>query len=164
MRDRCLIQLFYLTSSVLQLQPFQIYDPVKYTTYWKHYYRVIDKAMAKLDPQIAPKNVYATLLAVYQDLSDDLLYDQIFTISMDMYAITRMFIQFEPSKLTRGPKGCQSSQSRDLIFYGGGYHTGIYHEFINRYFKQKPSIMINHGNDGQQCLILPQPFDFFASQ
>jgi hypothetical protein len=78
-------------------------------------------------------------------------------IPMDLYTLSRIFIQFDPTKMKRGPELCkQTNELNTVIIYGGADHIEIYNMFLQLYFELEPSISIE--NNKAQCIEFASPF------
>jgi hypothetical protein len=80
---------------------------------------------------------------------------------MDIYTLSRMFMVFDSSKMSRGPINCRTYQKmKNIIFYGGKFHAYNYVKFINKYFNIEPKLHIDTGKS--QCIIF-NDFDFWEN-
>jgi hypothetical protein len=135
-------------------------DAVKVRKLEKKYFKSIDKAFNKMT--LDKVKFLDILLGVYMENYD--LYTALLNIPMDLYVLTRLFIKFDSSKMSRGPKGCRDSKDEtinNVIIYGGSNHTNLYKQFLVRYFNKTRWMDIN-GVDNSQCLRMNN-FDFFTS-
>ena len=100
-------------------------------------------------------------LKMYQSIAFTL-----FIIPMDLYCLMRIFIQYDSTKMSRGPSGCQAltyTKNKNIIVYAGLSHIDLYRRFIEKYFEIQPTINILDFKSGHQFIVLDPPFDFFAN-
>lgn len=149
----------------IDLDPFT-YDHKRDFLYMKNLHNKINKEVEKMDTSIDRKEFLETLLNVYLDHQGLSLGEKIFLIPMDLYLLTRLFINFDQAKMNRGPPGChQNKIIKNAIIYAGWDHTDIYDAFIAEFFGVYPEIEVDlqMGKKSQsQCIKFLQPFDFFA--
>ena len=84
-------------------------------------------------------------------------------VRFDLYILSRLFIQFDKSKMSRGPKGCRSDrffEIKNTIIYTGRNHTKFYVTFLNKMFNANPDRSIEK-NWNDQCIIFNPPFKYF---
>lgn len=127
---------------------------------------LVNKEISKSLPYIKKDKFCETLLSVYMEYIGenwDKFIHALIMLPMDIYLLLRLFIKYEPSKMSRGPAGCRSElygENKNVIIYTGGLHTDIYRHFLSKYFTVTPTISQNRSPD--QCIELSTPFDFFA--
>lgn len=132
------------------------YDPVVIDEYHYLYFNLIKKELSKMDPSIDKAKFLNILLEIYMKGFD--LFTSLLDFPMDMYILSRIFINFDKTKL-RGPISCQTQDVQYAICHTGSAHTDIYRLFFENYFNIKPTInIIQYG----QCLKLDKPFDYFG--
>lgn len=130
--------------------------------YVKHFHQLIRKEFTKMVKHDR-QSIMKKLIDIYGSWDHkDKLWIALMSMPMDLYFISRLFIQFDRNKLARGPSGCQQDEIKNVILYGGSDHVRVYVEFFMSYFNQDPSIYLDQTTSKNQCLIFDQPFDFFA--
>ena len=83
---------------------------------------------------------------------------------MDMYVLSRLFINFDKNKMTRGPEACRPlkyQKVKNAIIYGGAAHIEFYIKFFEKYFKKVPDLYIEQHMENK-CITFDKPFDFFG--
>lgn len=140
------------------------YDATTDNLNFEGYTRLIDKEFAK--SSITDKSKF--LLALKNTyLRNRSFYAFMIAVNMDLYFLVRLFINFDATKIKRGPKGCQYSEngtSNNVIVYGGSAHTLIYELFFAEYFGILPTLEIGGKSDyHKKCLTFKKQFDFFTS-
>lgn len=133
----------------------------------KKLFHSIDKGWFKINNKYNKKAFYTHLLNTYINYEDQSVFNAVFSIPMDIYFLLRLFINFDKSKMLRGPIGCRGeeyAEMKNIIFYGGSYHTGIYIDFLKQHFQTEPKLLIDHRSNDNQCIVFDSPFDFFSFQ
>lgn len=120
------------------------------------YFRIIQKELSKMDKSIEMNRFMETLLTVYLKTVD--LWTAILNAPMDIYCLSRIFIQFNEAKMSRGPGGCKNPKTQNVIVYTGANHTRVYETFLKSYFNVDPTISLK---SQVQCMEFPE-FDFFG--
>lgn len=124
----------------------------------KHTVSLIYKEMEKM--YIDKTKFIDTLMETTMMFSEQ-TYMGLLTIQQDAYLLARLFINFDPHKMSRGPRQCQySPRIQHAIICTGTAHTAIYCFFLSRMFGVEPKILVMVSDEN--CITLPQPFDFFA--
>ena len=117
--------------------------------YMKTYFRIINKEKKKLSQGIDQEQFMKTLLNIEVDNVTDntgiSLYVELLLVTLDLYLLLRLFIQFDLSKMSRGPTHCRSdtySVPRNVIACTGGHHSLIFIKFFKQFFHQAdPKVM-----------------------
>jgi len=142
-------------------------------SYYKFYFRIIEKELSKLDPTIDRNAFLKTMASLYlQDVHKypDMA-DNFHCVNMDVYLLSRLFIRFDEKKLGRGPEKCREKSNlfiKNAIIYGGDYHILFYKKFIEKFFGilPYPDFLIESKKKIagilKQCIIFKKPFDFFG--
>lgn len=132
------------------------YNQDEIDVYHQDYFTLIKKELSKMDPSIDKPKFLNILLEIYMKGFD--LFTSLLDFPMDMYILSRIFINFDKTKL-RGPISCQTQDVQYVICHTGSAHTDIYRLFFENYFNINPTInIIQYG----QCLKLDKPFDYFG--
>ena len=129
--------------------------------------RHIQKEFSKMMPEINRTHFLETLIECYFDpefirVKPTDSYYGLGLIQQDAYLLTRLFIQYDKAKQSRGPKHCQSLTNDYCIIYGGAHHILIYRLFFRKMFGQEPDLVVVKQPD-QDCLTFPQPYDFWEN-
>jgi hypothetical protein len=137
------------------------------TTYWS----IIKKEYNKLDMNDEDKNkfyedIYATILLLSEE-TDPLIGLRSAMMYMDIYILLRLFIKFDTKE---GRSKCPNIM-KNVIIYTGSSHTYFYMEFFQLHFGVEPHYFWDKTDDytvprywreeGQQCLVFEEPFNFF---
>jgi hypothetical protein len=119
-------------------------------------WKFIDKELSKIS--LNKTKFLAIMLSLLENVSIDLFSTSI----MDIYTMSRLFIKFDPSKMSRGPAGCTKNiEVKNAIIYAGNNHIDIYRRFLDEYFGVPPTIS-RKSDDYTQCMVFSPPFDYWA--
>lgn len=151
--------IFYETDNTTRDEIFQAHLTVM---------KFVNKEMAKLDKsKINRLELLKTLSDVYVNLTNETIYGILAMIPIDLYILSRMFMMFDKTKMSRSVSGCRDySEIKNVIVCVGKAHTEIYKSFMLKKFNQRPNFTKDNGNDNK-CIqvksIIGHPFDFFET-
>lgn len=144
-----------LTTDYLKIHG-KIYDRKKIIEYLKIMWKWSDEN-SKIIQQ--PKFLHSLIMSVKDD--SDMIWEVLRKISMNIYTISKLFVEFNFQQRQSGSISCRYSQynkMKNVIICANDIE--IYKKFIEVYFKTMPYID-NHSK--KQCIEFGKPFDFFGN-
>jgi hypothetical protein len=107
------------------------------------------------------------MMETYAELTFGLIYrDFAFCglVFLDVYLLSRLFIKYDESKMTRGPTYCQTNayqSSKNCVINVGTQHTMVYRLFLYKVFGATPTIAEENEDREQPWVEMKDPFDYW---